>query len=387
MKAALVTSSLSRAGGGVAAVVEDLSRALLAAVADVRVIGLRDTQWRLESANWNGAPASALTVRGPPAFGYAPAALSLMRDMDASIVHTHGLWTYPSRAVSLWASRTRRPYMVSPHGMLDAWAMRHARWKKAIAARLYENAHLRGASCLHALCEAEAASIRSLGFTNPIAIIPNGVTLPSLTDPPTPAPWSTRTPAGARIMLFLGRLHPKKNLTALIDAWPACTATDKWHLVIAGWDQGGYSRTLAHAIEQRRLTERIHLVGPLFGDAKDAALRHAHAFVLPSLSEGLPMAVLEAWSYGLPVLKTDACNLREGFEASAAERLSLNPAQMAQDLAHFLNRDPAELHSMGHSGRALVEQKFSWSAAAEKFLAVYEWLVNGTARPAIVDVP
>lgn len=386
MKAALVTSSLSRTGGGVAAVVEDLSRALLASISDVRVIGLRDTQWCLESADWNGAPASALTVRGPSTFGYAPTALSRLRDIDASIVHTHGLWTYPSRAVSLWASRTHRPYIVSPHGMLDAWAMRHARWKKAVAARLYENTHLRGARCLHALCEAEAASIRSLGFTNPIAIIPNGVTLPSLAGTPTPAPWSARTPAGAKIMLFLGRLHPKKNLIALIDAWSAYAANDNWHLVIAGWDQGGYSQNLAQAIEQRRLTERIHLVGPLFGHDKDAALRHAHAFVLPSLSEGVPMAVLEAWSYGLPVLKTDACNLREGFEASAAERLSLNPARMAQDLSHFLNSDPAKLHQMGRNGRALVEQKFSWGAAAEKFLAVYEWLVNGSERPVSVDV-
>ena len=207
MKAALVTSSLSRAGGGVSAVVEDLSRALLAVVPDVSVIGLRDAQWPIKSAEWNGAPASALAVRGPSALGYAPAALARLQDIDAAIVHTHGLWTYPSRAVSLWASRTHRPYIVSPHGMLDTWALRHSRWKKAIAARLYENAHLRGAACLHALCEAEAQSIRGLGLRNP-----NGVASPPPSNTSALPPWCASVPAGAKVMLFLGRLHPKKNL-------------------------------------------------------------------------------------------------------------------------------------------------------------------------------
>ncbi len=385
MRAALVTSSLSQAGGGVSAVVEDLSRALLAVVPDVRVIGLRDAQWPIKSAEWNGAPASALAVRGPSALGYAPAALARLKDIDAAIVHTHGLWTYPSRAVSLWASRTRRPYIVSPHGMLDTWALSHSRWKKAIAARLYENAHLRGAACLHALCEAEAQSIRSLGFRNPIAVIPNGVAPPSPSPTAALPPWGARVPAGAKVMLFLGRLHPKKNLTALIDAWPKHELND-WHLVIAGWDQVGYSQILANKIDQRCLADRIHLVGPLFGVDKETAFRRADAFVLPSLSEGVPMAVLEAWSYGLPVLKTDACNLHEGFSAMAAERLSLDPRDMANDLSRFLTSQPAELKQMGRYGRALVERQFSWTAAAEKFLAVYEWLVNGAERPASVQV-
>lgn len=385
MKAALVTSSLSRAGGGVSAVVEDLSRALLAVVPDVRVIGLRDAQWPIKSAEWNGAPASALAVRGPSALGYAPAALARLKDVDAAIVHTHGLWTYPSRAVSLWASRTRRPYIVSPHGMLDTWALRHSRWKKAIAARLYENAHLRGASCLHALCEAEAQNIRSLGFTNPIAVIPNGVASPPPSNTSALPPWCASVPAGAKVMLFLGRLHPKKNLTTLIDAWPKHELND-WHLVIAGWDQGGYSQVLANKIQQQCLTDRIHLIGPLFGIDKETAFRRANAFVLPSLSEGVPMAVLEAWSYGLPVLKTDACNLHEGFSAMAAARLSLDPVDMVKDLSRFLTSQPAELHQMGRNGRALVERQFSWTAAAEKFLAVYEWLVNGAERPASVQV-
>ncbi|HVX35951.1 MAG TPA: glycosyltransferase [Hyphomicrobium sp.] len=381
MKVAFVTSYLSRAGGGVSAAVEALSRHLLSTDIDVHVIGLHDPQWHCDAADWNGAPVSALSVRGPSAVGYAPSALSRLCDINASIVHTHGIWTYPSRAVSLWSSQTRRPYVVSPHGMLDAWAIRHSRWKKEIAARLYENAHLHGASCLHALCEAEAQAIRSVGFTNHICVIPNGVTLPKITDDRGIAPWHGLIPASAYVMLFLGRLHPKKNLTALIDAWPHDSEAKNWHLAIAGWDQGGYQQTLECAIRERKLSNRIHLIGPLFGREKERAMRHAHAFVSPSLSEGLPMAVLEAWSYELPVLKTDACNLPEGFEASAATRLSLEPRDMAHDLGNFLNKDPTELRQMGRNGRRLVENKFGWNNVARALLAVYDWLVNGAERP------
>jgi poly(glycerol-phosphate) alpha-glucosyltransferase len=268
--------------------------------------------------------------------------------------------------------------------MLDAWAIRHSRWKKEIAARLYENAHLHGASCLHALCEAEADAIRSVGFTNPIAVIPNGVALPEITTDRGIAPWHGRIPHSSNVMLFLGRLHPKKNLTALIDAWPQNSEAKNWHLVVAGWDQGNYQQTLECAIRERKLSDRIHLIGPLFGHEKERALRHAHAFVSPSLSEGLPMAVLEAWSYQLPVLKTDACNLPEGFEALAAARLSLDPSEMAHDLRNFLNKDMTELQQMGRNGRQLVESQFSWSSVARAILAVYDWLVNGAERPSTI---
>src|SRR5690606_12114387 len=146
---------LSRAGGGVSVAVSALSRSLRTASAELHVVGLQDPQWPLDAYEWQGIPTSALSIQGPSAIGYAPKASTQLRNIDPAIIHTHGIWTYPSLAVSRWSSRTGRPYIVSPHGMLDSWAMRHARWKKAIARRLYENAHLRGASCLHALCESE----------------------------------------------------------------------------------------------------------------------------------------------------------------------------------------------------------------------------------------
>jgi glycosyltransferase involved in cell wall biosynthesis len=385
MKVSLVTGSLSRFGGGVAVAVQALSRSLLAAEAEVSVVGLRDESWETDAAQWEGIPTSPLRVLGPAAIGYARESLDHLRASGADIVHSHGIWKHPSRAVLQWAIGARRPYVVSPHGMLDAWALRRSVWKKRIVSRLYEDAHLRRAGCLHALCEAEAQAIRDLGFDNPICVIPNGISLPPIDDSRT-ALWQKFVPEDHRVMLFLGRLHPKKNLPALIEAWPLDSADAKWHLVVAGWDQCGHEDILRTLVKRRSLQRNVHFLGPLFGREKDAALRRADAFVLPSLSEGLPISTLEAWSYGLPVLQTEACNLPEGFREAAAFRLSPGPDAMARDLRAFMRIEPEKLGEMGRNGRNLVARNFCWNGIARQWLEVYAWLLEGGAQPASVRI-
>jgi glycosyltransferase involved in cell wall biosynthesis len=385
MKVLLVTGSLSRSGGGVATAVQCLSRSLLATNANVNVIGLRDSGWEKDTEDWHGIPASPLRVLGPSAIGYAPEARGYLQRSGADIAHTHGIWKYPSCAVAQWGASTGQPYVVSPHGMLDAWALKHSAWKKKIAARLYENAHLRGAGCFHALCEAEAQAIRELGFRNPICVIPNGISLPSF-EAREPPPWRNLVPETHRVMLFLGRLHPKKNIAALIEAWPSDTANTNWHLAIAGWDEGGYAEVLRKLVKARDLEGRIHFLGPMFGREKDAAFRSADAFVLSSLSEGLPIAVLEAWSYGLPVLQTEACNLPEGFREKAAFRLSIEPHRMASEIRAFMGMAPEAQREMGRNGRRLAERSFCWSSVADQLLQVYAWLLDGGRPPPCVRV-
>ncbi|HET6389274.1 glycosyltransferase [Hyphomicrobium sp.] len=383
MKVALVTGSLSRSGGGVAAAVQCLSRSLSIAKANVHVVGLRDEGWAADAEQWTGIEASPLPVVGPFAIGYAPKARQCLLSANADIVHTHGIWKYSSGVVARWGASTGRPYVVSPHGMLDGWALKNSAWKKRIAARLYENAHLRGASCFHALCEAEAHAVRELGFRHPICVIPNGIATPQHAKP-TPAPWAAWVPHEHRVMLFLGRLHPKKNLRELIKAWPAESVSPDWHLAIAGWDEGGHEQTLQKLVRKLGLSKRIHFLGPLFGREKEAAFRAADAFVLPSFSEGLPIAVLEAWSYGLPVLMTDACNLTQGFSESAAFRLSLDGDRMNAELLAFMRMEREAQVEMGRNGQRLTGRDFCWSRVAEQLLQVYRWLLNGGAQPACI---
>jgi poly(glycerol-phosphate) alpha-glucosyltransferase len=269
--------------------------------------------------------------------------------------------------------------------MLEKWALNNSKWKKRIAAILYEDRHLRQAACLRALCDAEAQSIRDYGLGNPVCVIPNGIDLP---DSPVArsAPWSGET-VREKVLLYLGRLHPKKNLRALIDAWATIRRDAKsrdWSLVIAGWDEGGYKAMLRRQAQDLGIESNVHFSGPLVGEEKAAAYQNADAFVLPSLSEGLPMVVLEAWAFAKPVLMTPECNLPEGFATNAARQIGTTSETIAPGLRSILEMSDAERIGMGGRGRELVAQRFAWPAIAEEMRRVCQWVMNGGPAPASV---
>jgi poly(glycerol-phosphate) alpha-glucosyltransferase len=262
--------------------------------------------------------------------------------------------------------------------MLEPWALRNARWKKRITALLYENQHLRDAACLRALSQAEVQSIRACGLRNPICLIPNGVDLPDLSESST----VKHKLEDRKILLYLGRLHRKKNLANLIRAWNQMSnsqdcSSDPWVLAIAGWDQGGCESEL----KRIAAVPSIVFLGPQFGAEKSECYRTCDAFILPSLSEGLPMTVLEAWAYAKPVLMTPECNLPEGFPADAALRIGPSPQEIAYGLRRIIEMSDNDRRAMGARGRDLVATKFSWPRVGEQMRSVYEWVLGGGAVP------
>jgi poly(glycerol-phosphate) alpha-glucosyltransferase len=270
--------------------------------------------------------------------------------------------------------------------MLDPWALRHSGWKKQLALLAYEREHLQKASCLHVLCHAEADAMRKIGLRNPICIVPNSVDLPILEPGSTPA-WRKQIPASAKILLYLGRLHAKKGLVNLLRAWESLPdeQTGHWHLVIVGWDQGGYEGELRQLVRQRRL-DRVHFPGPLFGTDKRAAYAAADAFILPSVSEGLPLVVLEAWSQGVPVVMTHACNLPEGFAAGAAVEIGPDIEGIRKGLDQVIHMSPEHRRAMGEIGRRLCRDRFSSMRVGEMMRGVYCWLLDSGPRPEYVLV-
>jgi glycosyltransferase involved in cell wall biosynthesis len=386
MKVALVSHYLSNAGGGVAAVLEALSAKLRAQTEAVHVFGLADKTWSNRQVHWKGAEAQALPTIGPKILGVATGLRSDIEEFAPDIVHTHGLWMYPSAVVSSWAGSSK-PFIVSPHGMLEPRALSISSWKKQIARRLFEDRHLNGAHCIHALNPAEAEHIRQFGLGNPIAIIPNGVSLPGLTRADVQAPWLNQFTHDVPVLLFLGRIHPKKNLNGLVCAISELKrrgGLGDWKLAVAGWGQESHIVEVRKLVSELDLNAEVSFLGPLFDAEKDAALRHASAFILPSLSEGLPMAVLEAWAYGLPVAMTSACNLPAGFECGAAIEIPCTPEEMVGPLTDFLQMSGSGLEAMGRAGRTLVERDFSWDAVAASFVELYKWALGEGGRPDFV---
>jgi glycosyltransferase involved in cell wall biosynthesis len=403
MRITHVTASVTASGGGIPVVLQCLAAAQSEAGLRPRVIGHEDGGTAL--AGWPADCPTPLPTRRIPGLPWATGMATAIRDGSPEILHTHGLWSQASVTVPGGARGAGIPHVVSPHGMLDPWALANARWKKRIAARVFEDRHLRRAACLIALCQSEADSIRAYGLKNPIAIIPNGVDLPEEALEPSkslkveslkveesasqkvdgrnlegrtsesgcgilPQAFKNsnadgQSSEGPRILLFLGRLHPKKGLVNALRAWHSnlqSTLHDprspEWQFVIAGWDQGGHEAELKNLCNELGLswsdapasewmTESSSLItahcslgtlpsvaftGPAFGKEKDQLLRRASAFILPSFSEGLPMSVLEAWAYRLPVLMTDHCNLPEGFAHHAALRIGTDVASIAEGL-------------------------------------------------------
>ena len=351
----------------------------------VTVFGLADSSEEALRASWGDTAIRTATPVPPRAFGYAPALAGLLERSGLDVVHVHGLWMYSSLVSMRWHRRWRRPHIISPHGMLDPWAIRCSAWKKRLAGALYERAHLGRAACLHALSEAELRAFRGAGLTNPVCVIPNGIDPPPCR-PSAPPAWADRI-GGRRVLLFLGRLHPKKGLANLIRACARVQrhpAARDWALVIAGWDQGGHERELRELVEELSLARFVHFVGPQFEDARTASYARAEAFILPSVSEGLPMAVLEAWSHRLPVLMTEACNLPEGIAAGAALGIEQHVAGIAQGLSELFAMPDPERSRIGARALSLVAERFTWPSIAARMKAVYDWVGGLAAAPPTV---
>ncbi|MCS3685497.1 glycosyltransferase [Salinibacter ruber] len=387
MTVGFLTPSVSRALGGIYEIERNLAQSLVQTTsAEVEVIGLEDEHTEEDLSEWAPLEPTVLPVTGPTSFGYAPDLLDTLLDLNADLLHSHVLWRYTSVASLQWVRQTGRPHLITINGMLDPWAVNNSRWKKRIAGWLYEHANLREATCLQVNTEKEYQAVRDYGVDTPVCTIPNGVALPEEESSAEP-PWTDQISSDQRVLLFLGRIHPKKGLQELLEGWKQVQSEgsngNSWALAIVGWDDGGHRSELEHFTREAGLSS-VHFLGSMFGDEKAAVFRHADAFILPSHSEGLPMAVLEAWSYGLPVLKTPHCNLPEGFEANAAMKVIPDAEAIAEGLQRLFGSSAEQRASMGDRGRSLVERKFTWPSVAEEMHKVYQWMLGERSAPSCV---
>lgn len=403
MKTICLLESVSRLDGGIFEAECALQRHLLMEEGvQVQVIGLEDQFSRDDAPLWKPLVPLTLPVTGPRALGYSPGFAKAF-DPKADLFYAATLWRYPSLAALRWREKTNKPMIVAPHGSLDEWALQHSYWRKRLASLLFKDRQLHAASCLRALSHAEAKSFRDYGLKNPICVIPNGVELPEEAEKPETG--NLKPENGKKTLLFLGRLHPKKGLLNAIrafakalDSRPSTFDSASWQFIIAGWGQGGHEAELKKLCEELGLrVERrrskvegqasaadVVFWGPAFGEEKKRLLRNADAFILPSLSEGLPMAVLEAWAHGLPVVMTPECHLPEGFYHEAAVRINAESRSIARGLAELFSMTEADRCAMGGRGRQLVQQSFSWKVLARQMREVYDWVLGGGIEPECV---
>ncbi|RYX85062.1 glycosyltransferase [bacterium] len=343
--------------------------------------------------------ASASPLHGPhlhlahafdPVFGFSTELRPIMEELarESSVIHSHGLWFFVNYMAYRVARESKKPHIISVHGMAQPYIQSRSRMKKAPIDWWFQDRALQRAHALQALVPTEVEDIRRLGLTNPIALIPNGVKLDD-TPPPAREQLEEQFPAlkNRRVLLFLGRLHPKKGLTHFLPAWKrANMGQHDWHFLVAGPDEGGHLAELEAQVATLDLKNEVTFAGLVTGDLKRAAIHHAQAFVLPSHSEGFSMSLLEALGARVPILITPGCNFPEASQAGAALETPATEEGSFEALQQLLTLSDDERRVMGERGRALVERDYQWEVVASKMKSVYQWCAGSGPKPnCIVD--
>ncbi len=285
-----------------------------------------------------------------------------------SLIHSHGLWMMPNIYPAFAAKRAGIPHVIAPRGTLDPAAMVYSAHIKQLVRWLGQEASLTGATAFHATSMIEAHHIRAQGLRQPIILSPNGIDIP-----PAKRPVRGRR----RILLYLGRLHKKKGLDLLLQAWMALEpAYPDWDLRIVGKGSEAFEAELARDIHRRGLT-RVMLDGPVYGDAKLRAFQQADLFVLPTRGENFGMVVAEALAAGTPVITTTAAPW-SGLETNCAGwRCFPESRSIEVSLARAFQTDFNALIEMGARGRAWMTDAFSWNEISARLVLAYEWLLEG----------
>jgi len=262
--------------------------------------------------------------------------------------------------MAFWAQQKKIPYIITPRGMLEPWILARNPWKKKIALFLYQKKTIKRASYLHVTSQMEAENIKKMGFNNPIRIIPNGIDLNETKQ--------IKTYYGTKKMVFLSRIHPKKGIELLLEAWQNCN-TEGWTLEIAGNGEVAYSESLNQTAKH---LENVRFVGPQYGEAKWNFLRSADVLVLPTHSENFGMAVAEALAVGVPVITTHGTPWEdlETYECGWWIQLSVSNLQRA--LLKAMQTPAHELELMGANGRKLIENKYDIKEVAKKIKELYQ---------------
>jgi glycosyltransferase involved in cell wall biosynthesis len=292
------------------------------------------------------------------------------------VIHNHGLWLMPNVDAGVVTKRCKTPLIVAPRGMLAPVALAFSSRKKKLFWKLLQGPAIQHASCFHATSEQEYGEIRNFGIRNPVAVIPNGIDLPRSICP--------GQKSEQRIVLTLGRIHPKKGLDRLLHAWSRVESRQPdWRLRIIGPGEDGHDTEL-RALAANLELARVSIEPPIYNDAKTDAFQEADLFVLPSLNENFGLTVAESLAAGTPVIATKGAPWSKLEREHCGWWIDSSVDSLTEALGRAMALSGDDLREMGARGRAWMARDFGWESVAEKTKALYLWVSTGAVRPSFV---
>jgi glycosyltransferase involved in cell wall biosynthesis len=276
------------------------------------------------------------------------------------------------------------PVVIAPHGSLEPLALQKSKWKKKLALLGYERNNLEGAACLHATAPAEVEDFRRFGLSNPIGLVPNGVSEEWLTSKGEGARFQRQHEIrpDARLLLFMSRIAPKKGLKILLSAWKSVLQQfPEWVLVVIGGDEDGHKTEILSLAAQLSLGSSVLFLDPIQGQDKRDAFAAAELFILPSVSEGFPMVVLDALGAGVPSIVTRASAWEDLLTHGCGWWVDATEDGLRLALIDALSRSPAELGVMGERAGELARGRYTWVAQAESLHQIYLWVMGQAQMP------
>ena len=382
MKVLHVTPSMSPEWGGPAYSVPSLVSALFDEGVHSEIATTRG--WKV-GTNPISPPGVQIHIFGTqfPAQLWAAYSKGLSRFLNEEIgrfdlVHVSEVWHYAAYAAFRAARKHRIPFVMSIRGELSEWSLQHKALKKRIYMIALLSRMLRGADALHAITSAERDQIARLGYDTPTIVAPNGIDIAPFDNLPALSQFLNKYPGlkGKRVVLFLGRLNPKKGLDILAHSFSSISRQfEDVALLVVGPDEYGTRAKMESILSSKGTLDKTVFTGLLTGQDKLGALACADVFVLPSYSDVLGIAVLEAMAARIPVVITEGCEFPEVADHGAGFVVGASEEPVAEALGALLSNESLRIR-MGANGRRLVAECYTWSATGKTVADRYRTLIE-----------
>lgn len=341
--------------GGITNSIRRISEATVRAGHEVRV-AIDDARELKQDAAFTWVPVPHV---GPSRLRRPLGMDTLLADVDLLVLHS--AWTLHNVRAGAAARRLGVPYVLEPRGAYDPSIFRRRRFLKRAAWQSVEQTLVHGAMAVHVFFESEVEHLRAIGFTGPVVVAPNGITIPS------GARWDG---GSGGYLLWIGRFDPEhKGIDLLLRAVHAMAADERPVVRLHGPDWVGGKARVEALVDELDLRGTVAIGPPVYGDTKWQLISAARAFCYPSRWEGFGNSAAEGVGAGVPTLVTPYPFGRWLSGRGAAIMADATVEGLVDGIRRVLSPRGVEVAKVGSQ---LLREELSWDAVARSWLRQVE---------------